>query len=124
MGTTHLELPQCHLLKEWKDYPDGWIEEQYERHNQHVIDHVPSDNLLVFNVKEGWKPLCEFLGKPVHDKPFPHVKVNTSAGLLELKGTLEMVVYLWIPVLLLIAAMLFWACCFRKKREPKHAKTE
>ena len=25
---------------------------------------VPKERLLVFEVKEGWKPLCEFLGLP------------------------------------------------------------
>lgn len=32
---------------------------------------VPSDKLLVFNVKQGWAPLCQFLDKPVPDEPFP-----------------------------------------------------
>lgn len=26
-----------------------------------------------FNVKDGWKPLCDILGLPVPDVPFPHV---------------------------------------------------
>eukprot|EP00913_Durusdinium_trenchii_P013055 g12255.t1 len=29
--------------------------------------------LLVFDVKEGWEPLCKFLGVPVPDEPFPNV---------------------------------------------------
>lgn len=33
---------------------------------------VPKDQLLVFDVKEGWQPLCDFLGIPVPDIPFPH----------------------------------------------------
>jgi Sulfotransferase domain len=120
-----LGLPQCHFLKQWNEYPDGWIEEQYVRHNQHVMDRVPEDQLLVFNVKEGWEPLCQFLGKPVPiNKPFPHVKINTSSGLLELKETLIMVVWLWIPILVFIAATLSWACCWRKKHTPKHEKEE
>ncbi|GFH09586.1 uncharacterized protein HaLaN_04762 [Haematococcus lacustris] len=28
---------------------------------------VPADRLLVFNVKQGWAPLCAFLGVPVPD---------------------------------------------------------
>ena len=32
---------------------------------------MPADQLLVFSVKEGWEPLCEFLGKPVPEEPFP-----------------------------------------------------
>ena len=32
--------------------------------NQQVIDEVPSERLLVFEVKNGWEPLCKFLGVP------------------------------------------------------------
>lgn len=39
---------------------------------------VPKERLLEWNVKDGWEPLCEFLGKPVPDEPFPHV--NAAAG--------------------------------------------
>lgn len=34
------------------------------------------DGFLEFNVKEGWGPLCEFLGVPVPDVPFP--KINDT----------------------------------------------
>ncbi len=34
---------------------------------------VPKERLLVFDVKEGWGPLCEFLGVEEPDKPFPHL---------------------------------------------------
>jgi hypothetical protein len=27
----------------------------------------------VFNAKQGWKPLCDFLEVPIPDVPFPHV---------------------------------------------------
>jgi hypothetical protein len=40
---------------------------------------VPAENLLEFNVKEGWDPLCWFLGNEVpKNLAFPHV--NESAG--------------------------------------------
>jgi hypothetical protein len=29
--------------------------------------------LLLFDVREGWAPLCAFLGRPVPDEPFPQV---------------------------------------------------
>jgi hypothetical protein len=125
MGTTHLGLPECHLLKQWSDYPAGWIEEQYERHNRHVMEHVPAEQLLFFNVKAGWEPLCDFLEKPVPDgKPFPHVKVNTSSGLLELKQTLEIVVWSWIPISVFIVVMTSWAFCFRRRHTPEHTKQD
>ena len=32
---------------------------------------VPADKLLIYNVKEGWVPLCDFLQVPIPDAPFP-----------------------------------------------------
>jgi hypothetical protein len=37
---------------------------------------VPPERLLVFDVAEGWEPLCRFLGVPVPDTPFPHRNVK------------------------------------------------
>ncbi|WP_051301348.1 MULTISPECIES: sulfotransferase family protein [Actinomadura] len=45
--------------------------ERFERHVAEVRAHVPEDRLLVFEVKDGWAPLCAFLGVPVPDEPFP-----------------------------------------------------
>ena len=45
----------------------------YKRHIEEVKRFVPPAQLLVFEVKEGWGPLCEFLGKPVPSVPFPNV---------------------------------------------------
>lgn len=33
---------------------------------------VAPERLLLFDVAQGWEPLCRFLGKPVPDTPFPH----------------------------------------------------
>ena len=33
---------------------------------------APKNKLLIYNVKEGWEPLCKFLDVPVPAKPFPH----------------------------------------------------
>ncbi len=45
----------------------------YEDHLQAVQEAVPADKLLVFNVKDGWQPLCDFLGVSVPDTPFPNI---------------------------------------------------
>jgi Sulfotransferase domain len=43
------------------------------RHIQEVKQYVPAEKLLVYEVKEGWEPLCAFLGVAVPTgKPFPH----------------------------------------------------
>ncbi|XP_076815487.1 uncharacterized protein LOC143461604 isoform X1 [Clavelina lepadiformis] len=57
----------------------------YRRHNAHVLQNAPKDKLLVYNVKEGWEPLCKFLGVDVPSKPFPHrnVRGNILQEMLE-----------------------------------------
>ena len=40
-------------------------------HNAAVKAAIPARQLLVYEVKEGWEPLCAFLGAPVPADPFP-----------------------------------------------------
>jgi hypothetical protein len=42
---------------------------------------IPSSRLLVFNVQEGWEPLCKFLGCDVPAISFP--KLNSSRQFTE-----------------------------------------
>ncbi len=56
--------------------------EVYERHNAAVRSGIPADQLLVYEVGSGWEPLCEFLGVPVPEEPYPHT--NTSEQFLGL----------------------------------------
>jgi predicted naringenin-chalcone synthase len=63
----------------WKDILDGSFERRdealarYQRHNDEVSRTVPPERLLVFDVEDGWEPLCAFLGVAVPDLPFPHL---------------------------------------------------
>ena len=43
----------------------------YRRNNALVREKIPAGRLLVFNVAEGWEPLCRFLDVPVPAAPFP-----------------------------------------------------
>ena len=45
--------------------------EAFERHNERVQASIPAERLLVYEVEEGWAPLCDFLGVPVPDAAFP-----------------------------------------------------
>lgn len=46
----------------------------FHQHNAAVKAHVAPDRLLVYDVKEGWEPLCRFLGVSVPQGiPFPHL---------------------------------------------------
>lgn len=39
--------------------------------SEQVRSEISDDRLLVFDVKEGWDPLCSFLQVPVPEEPFP-----------------------------------------------------
>ena len=45
----------------------------FKRHNDEVVKGIPADRLLVYEAKQGWDPLCKFLGVPVPDAPFPRI---------------------------------------------------
>ncbi len=49
---------------------DGLMQ-AFVAHNEAVKATIPADQLLQFEVKQGWRPLCEFLDVPVPDEPFP-----------------------------------------------------
>ena len=51
---------------------------QYNRWIEHVKATVPPERLLVFNVKEGYGPLCRFLEVAEPDEPFPFENETTS----------------------------------------------
>ena len=59
------------------------------RHNREVEEVVPSERLLVWDVKEGWERLCEFLGVPVPQQPFPHVNDRTEFLNRVIDGSLQ-----------------------------------
>ena len=48
----------------------------YRRHISEVKAEIAPERLLVFDVAEGWAPLCGFLRLPVPDAPFP----RTNSG--------------------------------------------
>ncbi len=53
--------------------------ETFLRHNETVRAEVPADRLLVFEVSQGWAPLCEFLDVPIPAEPFPHLNEGVSS---------------------------------------------
>ena len=62
-------------LKSEKD-----IKNEFTKWNQSVIDYVPKDRLLVYEIKDGWKPLCNFLDMPIPDIPFFHKNKTKNMG--------------------------------------------
>jgi hypothetical protein len=74
----------------------------FRAHNQQVQETIPADRLLVFEVKEGWQPLCTFLDVPVPDQLFPHV--NDTAEMKRRIAVIRCVRYL--PLLLAIGVLI------------------
>ena len=45
----------------------------FNRHTAEVQAHIDPDRLLTYEVRQGWEPLCAFLGRPVPAQAFPRV---------------------------------------------------
>jgi len=59
-------------------FGDSWTDREaaltaYRDRTRQVREAIPPERLLVFDVGEGWEPLCRFLGVPMPEAPFPHV---------------------------------------------------
>jgi hypothetical protein len=52
----------------------------FDRHVAEVFTEIPADRLLVFDVAQGWEPLCAFLGVPVPGTPFPRANDSAQFG--------------------------------------------
>jgi sulfotransferase family protein len=53
----------------------------FEQHIAEVRQHVAPEKLLVYEVKEGWEPLCAFLEVEIPEgKPFPHLNDRDHFG--------------------------------------------
>ena len=51
----------------------AFMTDWFSRRNQEVIDALPPERLLVFSPRDGWGPLCSFLGVAAPGRPFPRV---------------------------------------------------
>ncbi len=71
-----------HLI--WNGVFEGRFEDSrraqeiFDEYTNRVRDAVPAARLLVFDVREGWAPLCRFLEVPIPATPFPNVHDRAS----------------------------------------------
>jgi hypothetical protein len=64
--------------------------DHFRRWNDDVIASVPADKLLVFQAADGWRPLCEFLGAPVPDEPYPRINSRADMNLRVAQGVQQL----------------------------------
>ena len=91
--------------------------DKYREHYELVRKVTPKDRLLEFKLQDGWKPLCEFLHKPIPDVPFPHVndtqtldeRISIASRLLELHIRQKMIRYAAINSIVLLVGVLAWS---------------
>jgi hypothetical protein len=68
----------------WEDTFSGRFEDRghavavFERHNAQVVQTVPAERLLVYQVGDGWPQLCGFLGVEPPQQPFPQINSTQS----------------------------------------------
>jgi hypothetical protein len=86
---------QLRILEE--DYFEGrfadkeFAVKRYIEWNESVKDIYSENELLEYQVTEGWEPVCELLGVPVPEgKPFPHLNDPKTFHKRSTSGFLEM----------------------------------
>ncbi|KAM0278249.1 hypothetical protein ACHAQH_005262 [Verticillium albo-atrum] len=73
IGRLHLTGQEVWVgIKSRKD-AEAKIRDKYREYYELVRRVTLKDRLLEFKLSDGWGPLCQFLGKPVPDVPFPHL---------------------------------------------------
>ena len=109
----------------WEDTFHGRFEDRdyamgvFERHNDAVRRRVPPERLLVFDVREGWAPLCDFLGVEVPDEPFPRLNEARQMrrrllGLVALSAT--------VPALTVLAGVAATVFLIRRAATLRHRR--
>jgi hypothetical protein len=118
-----MRIFQRMLARLWDRMFQGRFEDQafaievFNRHNEQVRREVPADRLLVYEVSQGWGPLCTFLGVPVPEgKPFPHLndaaefraKIKRDAVIWRTFGYAVLVAAALALILLVVVAVWRW----------------
>lgn len=75
---------------------------RFHRHAREVFAEIEAKRLLVFDVKEGWEPLCRFLDRPVPSVPFP--RSNSRRSIRAAIWLIRVVKFLAIALLILLGA--------------------
>ncbi len=70
MGFAKQTINEEHFQGKFLD--KEFMERVFNDHNEKVKNYVPADKLLVYDVCEGWEPLCNFLDVEVPGEPLPH----------------------------------------------------
>ena len=86
---------------------DKAIKQRFNEWNQSVIDYVPKDRLLIYQVKDGWKPICDFLDKPIPNIPFPYKNKTKNMGHMSRFINIMFIIIVIISIVMIISSVFF-----------------
>jgi hypothetical protein len=92
------------------DDKDAFID-AYKRNSREAREFEDQERMLIFDVRQGWEPLCTFLGKEVPNVPFPHANSKADFDKFMVKICLALIV----PPSLLILCVIYLVKKFRNK---------
>jgi hypothetical protein len=84
---------------------------KFNEWNESVIQYVPKDRLLVYQVAEGWEPVCSFLDFPVPNITFPYKNKTKNMGRMSLFIN-SMFVVLIIAIIAVILSSVFFGVIY------------
>ena len=84
---------------------------KFDEWNQSVIDYVPKERLLVYQVKEGWEPLCKFLNKPMPNRSFPYKNKTKNMGHMSRFINVVFIILIFIIIGIIISSV-FWGVTY------------
>lgn len=117
-----INVPTNYHPELYDDVPT--LEAGFEAWNDYVRRTVPPERLLEFDVRQGWGPLCEFLGEPVPGGAFPHINDRVVVDVIV--KVFVAITWVW-PVLLalpFLAIYLLVRLCRRGKTRKNGQKQE
>lgn len=90
------------------------FKKRYNSYNERVQAVIPSEKLLVYNVKQGWGPLCQFLEVDVPSQEFPRENMGGSGrfGSIAIYGEelKQKIIYVMFPMLLILLSVVIYVC--------------
>jgi hypothetical protein len=82
----------------------------FQQHTEEVERTIPKEKLLIYEITEGWEPLCKFLDVTVPEgEPFPRVNDTESMKkLLRKRQLFSIIIYSTILMLLILMLILIF----------------
>ena len=89
------------------------FKKKYNAHNERVQAVIPAEKLLIYSIKQGWAPLCQFLGVDVPLREFPHENVGGSMARAGIAASRKELCYntlrLISPMLLIVLSIIVYS---------------